>query len=279
MTKRLLIFILFSILVINCSNEEKIQPPSIDFSQDSTMKDEFYREKGVYQVVDNVYVAIGYGLANSILIVGDGGNIIIDTTESYGAASEISEEFRKISNQPIKAVFYTHSHPDHWRGTKAFFEEDTKVYAHKTFEKGFDDSMNLLRPILTKRGMKQFGYFLPDEVQEWGHGLGLAFGWDFVQPPIIYPTHLLEEKITTITTAGITLEVTHSPGETDDQIIIYYPDKEVVVSGDNYYMRFPNLYTIRGSSYRDTYKWYKSVDEMILSPERHRFCIANADAA
>ena len=27
-------------------------------------------------------------------------------------------------------------------------------------------------------------------------------------------------------------------------------------------MRFPNLYTIRGSSYRDTYKWYKSVDEM-----------------
>jgi|TARA_B110000014_G_C20117446_1_gene590639 alkyl sulfatase BDS1-like metallo-beta-lactamase superfamily hydrolase len=262
MTKRLFIFILFSILVINCSNEEKIQPPSIDFSQDSTMKDEFYREKGVYQVVDNVYVAIGYGLANSILIVGDGGNIIIDTTESYGAASEISEEFRKISNQPIKAVFYTHSHPDHWRGTKAFFEEDTKVYAHKTFEKGFDDSMNLLRPILTKRGMKQFGYFLPDEVQEWGHGLGLAFGWDFVQPPIIYPTHLLEEKITTITTAGITLEVTHSPGETDDQIIIYYPDKEVVVSGDNYYMRFPNLYTIRGSSYRDTYKWYKSVDEM-----------------
>jgi len=27
-------------------------------------------------------------------------------------------------------------------------------------------------------------------------------------------------------------------------------------------MRFPNLYTIRGTSYRDTYKWYKSVDEM-----------------
>ena len=188
--------------------------------------------------------------------------MIIDTTESYAVASVIAEEFRKISNQPTKAIFYTHSHPDHWRGSQAFFEEDTKVYAHKTFEQGFDTSMNLLRPILTKRGMKQFGYFLPDEVQQWGHGLGTAFGWDFVQPPIIYPTDLLEEKISTITTAGITLEVTHSPGETDDQIILYYADKEVVISGDNYYMRFPNLYTIRGTSYRDTRKWYQSVDEM-----------------
>ena len=73
-------------------------------------------------------------------------------------------------------------------------------------------------------------------MQQWGHGLGTAFGWDFVQPPIIYPTDLLEEKISTITTAGITLEVTHSPGETDDQIILYYADKEVVISGDNYYL-------------------------------------------
>ena len=262
MKNKSLVFIAALIVFIACSEEEKIQPPTHDFSENISMKDEFYFEKGVYQVVDNVYVAIGYGLANSILIIGDGGNIIIDTTESYAVASEIAEEFRKISDQPIKAIFYTHSHPDHWRGSQAFFEEDTKVYAHKTFEQGFDTSMNLLRPILTKRGMKQFGYFLPDEVQQWGHGLGTAFGWDFVQPPIIYPTHLLEEKISTITTAGITLEVTHSPGETDDQIILYYPDKEVVISGDNYYMRFPNLYTIRGSSYRDTYKWYKSVDEM-----------------
>ena len=130
-------FIFALIFFVACSQEEKVQHPVHDFSENISMNDEFYFEKGVYQVVDNVYVAIGYGLANSILIVGDGGNIIIDTTESYGAASEVAEEFRKISDQPIKAIFYTHSHPDHWRGTKAFFEEDTKVYAHKTFEKGF----------------------------------------------------------------------------------------------------------------------------------------------
>jgi alkyl sulfatase BDS1-like metallo-beta-lactamase superfamily hydrolase len=263
MLKKSFIPILFFIFVIGCSKqEEKIQLPARDFDEKIQIVDEFHVEEGIYQVVDNVYVAIGYALANSILIVGDGGNIIIDTTESHDTAHKIFEEFQKISDQPIKAIFYTHSHPDHWRGAEAFFQEGTKVYAHETFEKGFYDSMNLLRPILTKRGMKQFGFFLPDEVQQWGHGLGLAFGWDFIQPPIMYPTNLLQGKLNTVNVAGITLEVSHTPGETDDQIILYYPDKEVVISADNYYMRFPNLYTIRGTSYRDTYKWYKSVDEM-----------------
>ena len=101
MKNKSLVFIVALIVFIACSEEEKIQPPTHDFSENISMKDEFYFEKGVYQVVDNVYVAIGYGLANSILIVGDGGNIIIDTTESYTVASEIAEEFRKISDQPI----------------------------------------------------------------------------------------------------------------------------------------------------------------------------------
>ena len=45
---------------------------------------EFTRRVG--EVTDGVHVAIGYGLANSILIEGDGANIIVDTTESVEAA-------------------------------------------------------------------------------------------------------------------------------------------------------------------------------------------------
>ena len=79
-------FIFALIFFVACSQEEKVQPTVLDLSENISMNDEFYFEKGVYQVVDNVYVAIGYGLANSILIVGDGGNIIIDTTESYAVS-------------------------------------------------------------------------------------------------------------------------------------------------------------------------------------------------
>jgi alkyl sulfatase BDS1-like metallo-beta-lactamase superfamily hydrolase len=140
-------------------------------------------------------------------------------------------------------------------------EENTKVYAHKTFERGFFKSNNLLRPILTERGMKQFGHFLPDSLKR-GHGLGFTLKFDFEQPPVIYPTDFFDTQTSKLTVGGIELEIQHTPGETDDQVIIYYAEKEVVISGDNYYMRFPNLYTIRGTSYRDTYSWFKSVDTM-----------------
>ena len=250
-------FLVDSLKATNTSFEEWFSKVDDQISVD----DDYYFEKDIYQIVDNVYVAIGYGLANSILIVGDGSNIVIDVTESDVLAAEIRERFEEISDQPIEAIFYTHSHVDHWRGAFPFVDENTEVYAHETFKKGFYDQNNLLKPILTERGMKQFGFFLPKELQR-GHGLGFTLDFDFEQPPVVYPTVLLEGKKNILTIAGVTLEVVHSPGETDDQIIIYYKDKEIVFSGDNYYMRFPNLYTIRGTSYRDTYKWYKSVDEM-----------------
>ena len=257
---RLIYFILIFLIACNQESVESAKEAPA-FSSDIHIDDEFYFEKGVYQVTESVYVAIGYGLANSILIVGDTGNIIIDTTEDPQLASEINKEFKKISNLPNKAIIYTHSHVDHWRGAPGFMEENTKVYAHKTFERGFFKSNNLLRPILTERGMKQFGHFLPDSLKR-GHGLGFTLKFDFEQPPVVYPTNFFDTQTSQLIIGGVQLEIQHTPGETDDQIIIYYPADEVVISADNYYMRFPNLYTIRGTSYRDTFSWYKSVDTM-----------------
>ena len=255
------LYFLFFFLLIGCFSEQQTNEKKSNFTSEIQLDDDFYFEKGIYEVTDDVYVAIGYGLANSILFVGKDGNIIIDTTEDPLLAKEINDEFKKISNKPNLAIIYTHSHVDHWRGAPGFLDKETKIYAHRTFEKGFYDQNNLLRPILTERGMKQFGHFLPDSLKR-GHGLGFTLNFDFEQPPVVYPTHFFEQQTSQLQVAGITLEIQHSPGETDDQIIIYYPEKELVISSDNYYMRFPNLYTIRGTSYRDTYKWYKSVDAM-----------------
>ena len=255
------LYFLFFFLLIGCFSEQQTNEKKSNFTSEIQLDDDFYFEKGIYEVTDDVYVAIGYGLANSILFVGEDGNIIIDTTEDPLLAKEINNEFKKISNKPNLAIIYTHSHVDHWRGAPGFLDKETKIYAHRTFEKGFYDQNNLLRPILTERGMKQFGHFLPDSLKR-GHGLGFTLNFDFEQPSVVYPTHFFEQQTSQLQVAGITLEIQHSPGETDDQIIIYYPEKELVISSDNYYMRFPNLYTIRGTSYRDTYKWYKSVDAM-----------------
>ena len=255
------LYFLSILILFGCSSELKVENEASPFINDIKIDDDFYFEKGIYEVTEDVYVAIGYGLANSVLIVGETGNIIIDTTEDPELGKQINKEFKKISNLPNEAIIYTHSHVDHWRGAPGFYEEGTKVYAHSTFQKGFFDQNNLLRPILTERGMKQFGHFLPDSLKR-GHGLGFTLNFDFEQPPVIYPTQFFQEQTSKITISGVELEIQHTPGETDDQIIIYYPVKNVVISADNYYMRFPNLYTIRGTSYRDTKSWYQSVDAM-----------------
>ena len=75
-------------------------------------------EKRVYRVTDGVYVAVGYALANSILIEGDDGVIIVDVTGSTETARAVKSEFAKITDKPIRALIYTHNHADHVFGGK-----------------------------------------------------------------------------------------------------------------------------------------------------------------
>ena len=56
-------------LYISCKRESNNTDNGAPFSENIQTDDDFYFEKGIYQVVDNVYVAIGYGLANSILLL------------------------------------------------------------------------------------------------------------------------------------------------------------------------------------------------------------------
>ena len=87
---RILFYLLLAIIISCNDNKRSNTDNSAPFSDNIHVDDDFYFEKGIYQVVDNVYVAIGYGLANSILIVGDTGNIIIDTTEDPELGKQIT---------------------------------------------------------------------------------------------------------------------------------------------------------------------------------------------
>ena len=69
-----------------------------------------FKKPEIIKVADEIYVAVGYALANSIMIVGESGVIIIDTTESVEATKTISAEFKKITNKPLKGIVYTHNH-------------------------------------------------------------------------------------------------------------------------------------------------------------------------
>ncbi len=71
-----------------------------------------------YQVTDSVHVAVGFAIANTIIVDAPEGLIIIDTTESMEAARAVYQAIREMTDRPIKAIVYTHSHGDHCWGTK-----------------------------------------------------------------------------------------------------------------------------------------------------------------
>ncbi len=219
-------------------------------------------KKGVEKVSDNVYVAIGYGIANCIMIEGQDGVIIVDTMNTIEEAAEVLAEFRKITSKPVKAIVYTHSHPDHVFGAEVFAGGgNPEIYAHETTEVHVKRLFTEIGPIIGSRSMRMYGAFLPpSQVPNVGIGPFVGMKPDsklgFVRPTKTFADTLEAEA------AGIKFKLIFAPGETDDQIIVWLPKQRALIAADNYYWAFPNLYTIRGTSFRNLKQWYQSIDKM-----------------
>src|SRR5262245_51857022 len=120
-------------------------------------------ERKIYKIADNVYSAVGWDLANTILVEGDKGVIIVDTGGGINTAREVEKELRKITTKPVVAVIYTHFHPDHINGVKAYTsEEDVRagkvdIYAHELLLKDVENQSGTIGPILGMRSAYSFG--------------------------------------------------------------------------------------------------------------------------
>ncbi|MCZ6675550.1 MAG: alkyl/aryl-sulfatase [Verrucomicrobia bacterium] len=228
---------------------------------------EFRRE--VIEVDDDVYVAVGYGASNSAMVVGESGLIIIDTKESTASAEAVLKEFRKISNTPVSAIIYTHSHRDHISGAKVFAGNDNPaIYGRAGFTNELVGGVGV-GPILGKRTQRQFGFSLKPGSELINVGIGEKVWADGLGTGYVPATVNYTEERYTVTIEGVRIELVAAPGETDDQIYVWLPEKKVLFCGDNFYRAFPNLYPIRGSRYRDVIKWAHSLEKMRREKPEH----------
>jgi alkyl sulfatase BDS1-like metallo-beta-lactamase superfamily hydrolase len=220
-------------------------------------------KKDIITVTDGVHVAVGYGLANAILIEGDDGVIVVDTLESVEAALPVKEAFDRITLKPVKAIIYTHNHADHIFGATVFAGDDTPdVYSHETTHYYIDRILSIIRPTIYRRSMRQFGTLLPEGGLV-NAGIGPRLVYDMTNTTgLIRPNKTFSGERLDLEIVGVKLELFLAPGETNDQIFVWLPEKKTLLCADNYYKSFPNLYAIRGTAYRDVNRWVKSIDEM-----------------
>jgi alkyl sulfatase BDS1-like metallo-beta-lactamase superfamily hydrolase len=224
--------------------------------------------KDIVKVADGVYVAVGYSMANVTLVVGDGGVIIVDSTSKVDDAQAVRAEFAKISSAPVRAIIYTHSHPDHTGGASVFAGANRpEIFSHQLFVDRVPDLGRAGRD-----GGDQFGSTLPEALYING-GTGTEFGRPSgpaaMKTGPLPPTKTFSGDRLALTIAGVRLELQHTPGETNDGISVWLPDTRVLLTGDLFLKAFPNLYAIRGAAPRPVMTWVGSLTKLIALGAEH----------
>ncbi|MFR2693678.1 MAG: hypothetical protein ACLTBV_26255 [Enterocloster bolteae] len=153
-------------------------------------------------------------------------------------------------------------------GAGAFMDSRPEIVAFAPAAPALEKT-GLLQDIQNLRGARQFGYPLTDQ-EAISQGIGPREGITHGEHrAFVLPTTLYEQDKVSREIDGVQLEMVRLPGESEEEIMIWLPQKKVLCCGDNFYGCFPNLYAIRGGQYRDLAAWIHSIDVLMSYPAEY----------
>ena len=266
----LLLIILLSACSDNTNNSEQKSKELGAPNQNDDLKylAQDFREK-IYTPHENIKVAVGYGLANSILVLGNTQSLVVDTMGGIETANRVIDDLDIPSNKPVTTLAYTHFHADHTLGAQAFVDQFSieNVISHETTIAEIRDFFGIKRDLISERSLKMFGSILQEKDKTTSSGIGIKLETGIDTPGYIKPTITFSDFYSH-DLDGLEIQFFHAPGETDDQLFVWIPKYKALMPGDNIYKAFPNIYTIRGTTYRSFKSWYTSLEKMMaLEPE------------
>ena len=198
----------------------------IDGSEPPAMEGLFSTDTGgLTELADGV--ALIEAFSNVVAFTTDEGIVVFDVSHHLSAPAALTA-LRGWSTAPVHTAVYTHGHVDHVTGAQAFDADAAanghapiRYVGHEAVDARFD------RYLLTNGyngwiNMRQFRF--PEPV--WPS--------DYVHPHLTY-RDTLELEV-----GGVTFDLRHARGETDDHTWAYVPDANAICVGDLFIWQFPN---------------------------------------
>jgi alkyl sulfatase BDS1-like metallo-beta-lactamase superfamily hydrolase len=210
-------------------------------------------KKEVVKISEGIYSISGVYVGYVPVIETKNGLIIYDTGENPEEGREILRLLETVSQKPVIAVIYSHSH--YVYGTSAIKQKypNVKIIANPRLAKnvasgsGAGSVFPEISPLLNSGLVQQFHMMLPKEGKDAPFGGYISF--PDVSGYVIPTVEVNEGQVLNID--GLDLQFfTNFSIDSDDQLMVWLPGKKVVLN-NAFWGFMPNMYSLRGSNFRD----------------------------
>ena len=218
-----------------------------------------YHEPTTEKVADGVWCIGGYSVGNTSVIEGDDGLIVYDTGDNKEEAEHVREAIKKISDKPVKAIIYSHSHYALGGGALVDNPDDVLVIGHPKLNETVENNLRgggapsaipEVGPILSARATIQFNNFMPPD----GPDAALAGKIEGGKPIAFLPATRTVKDGEELNVLGLKMQFFTKHISDDHNLTVWIPEKGVVLN-NFFWPGTPNLYTLRGGVYRDPLDW------------------------
>lgn len=224
--------------------------------------------QGLYEVTEGIYQIRGLDLSNMTLVEGERGVVVIDpllSAETAAAGLALYREHR--GDRPVTGLIYTHSHGDHFGGSRGVLPRGTEDGVPILAPAGFLEhsvSENVYAGnAMTRRAIFMYGDRLPKSPEgQISAGLGMTTSNGTIT--LIPPTHDITETGQEETVDGVRIVFQLTPGtEAPAEMNFLFPDHRALCLAENATHNMHNILTLRGAVVRDSRIWARYLDEAI----------------